>query len=164
VGSERIAVIVPTGERPVTADLLRAASNLLISFREWREVETHFGIGCTGKFSYWVHFDWLERDDGSKPIPAEYRPCPQCAGTGTEPDRESVACHVCLGRPWRDVWEFEVGYPVTWIRTAFESGQIERRPHYLICPAGRLHPWTWFEVALREFDGCWLVPMLAGLS
>lgn len=164
MGSERIAVIVAPGDQRVTPDYLRAASNLLISFREWREVETHLGTGCTGKFSYWVHFDWLERDDGTKPVPAEYQPCPRCAGTGTEPGLGPVECRACLGYPWRDVWHFEVAYPVEWIRSEFESGRVERRPHYLICPGGRLHPWTWFEFALRNFDGCWLVPMLAGLS
>jgi hypothetical protein len=164
VSSDRVAVIVTTGEHRATSDYLRAASNLLISFREWRYAETHFGTGSTGDFSGWVHNDWLEHDDGSKPVPAAYQHCPRCAGSVIAPVQRPVECQFCLGHVWRDEWHSGVAYPVEWIRTEFERGRLERRPRYLICPGGRLHWGTWYEFALREFDGCWLVPMLAWLS
>jgi hypothetical protein len=164
VGSDRVAVIVCTEERKVTPDLLREMSNTLIATHEWRTRDTHFGEGNTGKWSYWYHSDWLRREDWSEIVDPGYKPCPRCDGTGTTRRSGGAECPVCSGRPWRDVWDFGGACPVEWVRPALDAGLVYWKPHYVLTPDGRLHPWHWFGTALAEFPGCFVVPMQAGLS
>ncbi len=159
MGADRVAVIVCCGERPVTRDLLRHLSDALIAAHQHMVLDTHFGEGSRGKYEYWYHFDWLLPEEAPAGD-AEPWPCPRCGGAGTVPP--GLRCPVCDGGPPRADWGFGVGYPVEWVREAFAGGQIERRPNYVLGPDGRLYPWWWFERALSEYPGCWVVPMYGG--
>ncbi|MBN9519168.1 hypothetical protein J0H58_11715 [bacterium] len=161
MGADRIAVIVCCGDRPVTPELLRGLSDALLAAHEAVMLDTHAGEGWRGRYDYWLYADWLmpAPTPTVAPAPAEYRPCPGCDGDGT---LAGAPCPVCGGRAWRADWDFGVGHPVAWVREAVAAGRTEGRPNWVLGPDGRFRPWWWFDRALAEYPGCWVVPVRGG--
>jgi hypothetical protein len=162
VGADRVAVIVSSGDRPVTSELLQELSNALIALHKLETLDTHVGDGWHGRYEYWYHCNWRMQADNPVGVAAEHRPCPRCSGTGKVKGSEDAECPVCRGQPWRSVWDFGVGYPVEWVREAVTHDQIEQHPNVVLGPDGRLYPWSSFEQVLAEYPNCWVVPVYGG--